>query len=251
MAGHSKWANIKHRKGRQDEKKQKIFSKLIRELTVASKLGGAEASDNPRLRLALDKALGANMPKDTIERAISRGAGDSDSGNLEEITYEGYGPNGVAVLIEAMSDNKNRTVAEVRHAFSKCGGSLGTDGSVSYLFSKKGQIIVKESNQEKLLALLISEGIEDIEPSNEDLTLIFTEPNNIHNVKNVLLKEGIEIVEAEMIMDSSQNVELNSEETEKVLKLLDNLEDLDDVQNVFSNAEFSLDQVTWYDKFQN
>ena len=241
MAGHSKWANIKHRKGRQDEKKQKIFSKLIREITVASKLGGAEASDNPRLRLALDKALGANMPKDTIERAISRGAGDSDSGNLEEITYEGYGPNGVAVLIEAMSDNKNRTVAEVRHAFSKCGGSLGTDGSVSYLFSKKGQIIVKESNQEKLLELLISEGIEDIEPSSEDLTLIFTEPNNIHNVKNVLLKEGIEIVEAEMIMDSSQNVELNSEETEKVLKLLDNLEDLDDVQNVFSNAEFSLD----------
>jgi len=241
MAGHSKWANIKHRKGRQDEKKQKIFSKLIREITVASKLGGAEASDNPRLRLALDKALGANMPKDTIERAISRGAGDSDSGNLEEITYEGYGPNGVAVLIEAMSDNKNRTVAEVRHAFSKCGGSLGTDGSVSYLFSKKGQIIVKESNQEKLLELLISEGIEDIEPSNEDLTLIFTEPNNIHNVKNVLLKEGIEIVEAEMIMDSSQNVELNSEETEKVLKLLEYLEDLDDVQNVFSNAEFSLD----------
>ena len=241
MAGHSKWANIKHRKGRQDEKKQKIFSKLIREITVASKLGGAEASDNPRLRLALDKALGANMPKDTIERAISRGAGDSDSGNLEEITYEGYGPNGVAVLIEAMSDNKNRTVAEVRHAFSKCGGSLGTDGSVSYLFSKKGQIIVKESNQEKLLELLISEGIEDIEPSNEDLTLIFTEPNNIHNVKNVLLKEGIEIVEAEMIMDSSQNIELNSEETEKVLKLLDNLEDLDDVQNVFSNAEFFLD----------
>ena len=244
MAGHSKWANIKHRKGRQDEKKQKIFSKLIREITVASKLGGAEASDNPRLRLALDKALGANMPKDTIERAISRGAGDSDSGNLEEITYEGYGPNGVAVLIEAMSDNKNRTVAEVRHAFSKCGGSLGTDGSVSYLFSKKGQIIVKESNQEKLLELLISEGIEDIEPSNEDLTLIFTEPNNIHNVKNVLLKEGIEIIEAEMIMDSSQNVELNSEETEKVLKLLEYLEDLDDVQNVFSNAEFSLDQIT-------
>ena len=241
MAGHSKWANIKHRKGRQDEKKQKIFSKLIREITVASKLGGAEASDNPRLRLALDKALGANMPKDTIERAISRGAGDSDSGNLEEITYEGYGPNGVAILIEAMSDNKNRTVAEVRHAFSKCGGSLGTDGSVSYLFLKKGQIIVKESNQEKLLELLISEGIEDIESSNEDLTLIFTEPNNIHNVKNVLLRENIEIIEAEMIMDSSQNVQLNSEDTEKVLKLLDNLEDLDDVQNVFSNAEFLLD----------
>ena len=139
-------------------KKTKIFSKLIRELTVASKLGGSEVSDNPRLRLALDKALGANMPKDTIERAIARGAGDSDSGNLEEISYEGYGPNGVAILIEAMSDNKNRTVAEVRHAFSKCGGSLGTDGSVSYLFSKKGQIVTNESNQDKLLELLISEG---------------------------------------------------------------------------------------------
>tara|TARA_B100000424_G_scaffold271460_1_gene274252 strand:+ start:803 stop:1537 length:735 start_codon:yes stop_codon:yes gene_type:complete len=241
MAGHSKWANIKHRKGRQDEKKQKIFSKLIRELTVASKLGGSEVSDNPRLRLALDKALGANMPKDTIERAIARGAGDLDSGNLEEISYEGYGPNGVAILIEAMSDNKNRTVAEVRHAFSKCGGSLGTDGSVSYLFSKKGQIVTNESNQDKLLELLISEGIEDIESSEDNLTLIFTDANNIHNVKTVLENENIEILQADMIMDSSQTVKLDSEATEKVIRLIESLEDLDDVQNVFSNAEFSLD----------
>ena len=241
MAGHSKWANIKHRKGRQDEKKQKIFSKLIRELTVASKLGGSEVSDNPRLRLALDKALGANMPKDTIERAIARGAGDLDSGNLEEISYEGYGPNGVAILIEAMSDNKNRTVAEVRHAFSKCGGSLGTDGSVSYLFSKKGQIVTNESNQDKLLELLISEGIEDIESSEDNLTLIFTDANNIHNVKTVLENENIEILQADMIMDSSQTIKLDSEATEKVIRLIESLEDLDDVQNVFSNAEFSLD----------
>ena len=241
MAGHSKWANIKHRKGRQDEKKQKIFSKLIRELTVASKLGGSEVSDNPRLRLALDKALGANMPKDTIERAIARGAGDSDSGNLEEISYEGYGPNGVAILIEAMSDNKNRTVAEVRHAFSKCGGSLGTDGSVSYLFSKKGQIVTNESNQDKLLELLISEGIEDIDSSEDNLTLIFTDANNIHNVKTVLENENIEILQADMIMDSSQTVKLDSEATEKVIRLIESLEDLDDVQNVFSNAEFSLE----------
>ena len=241
MAGHSKWANIKHRKGRQDEKKQKIFSKLIRELTVASKLGGSEVSDNPRLRLALDKALGANMPKDTIERAIARGAGDSDSGSLEEISYEGYGPNGVAILIEAMSDNKNRTVAEVRHAFSKCGGSLGTDGSVSYLFSKKGQIVTNESNQDKLLELLISEGIEDIESSEDNLTLIFTDANNIHNVKTVLENENIEILQADMIMDSSQTVKLDSEATEKVIRLIESLEDLDDVQNVFSNAEFSLE----------
>ena len=241
MAGHSKWANIKHRKGRQDEKKQKIFSKLIRELTVASKLGGSEVSDNPRLRLALDKALGANMPKDTIERAIARGAGDSDSENLEEISYEGYGPNGVAILIEAMTDNKNRTVAEVRHAFSKYGGSLGTDGSVSYLFSKKGQILTTESNQDKLLELLISEGIEDIESSEDNFTLIFTEANNIHNVKTVLENENIEILQADMIMDSSQTVKLDSEVTEKVIRLIESLEDLDDVQNVFSNAEFSLD----------
>ena len=241
MAGHSKWANIKHRKGRQDEKKQKIFSKLIRELTVASKLGGSEVSDNPRLRLALDKALGANMPKDTIERAIARGAGDSDSENLEEISYEGYGPNGVAILIEAMTDNKNRTVAEVRHAFSKYGGSLGTDGSVSYLFSKKGQILTTESNQDKLLELLISEGIEDIESSEDNLTLIFTDANNIHNVKTVLENENIEILQADMIMDSSQTVKLDSEVTEKVIRLIESLEDLDDVQNVFSNAEFSLD----------
>ena len=247
MAGHSKWANIKHRKGRQDEKKQKIFSKLIRELTVASKLGGSEVSDNPRLRLALDKALGANMPKDTIERAIARGAGDSDSWNLEEISYEGYGPNGVAILIEAMSDNKNRTVAEVRHAFSKCGGSLGTDGSVSYLFSKKGQIVTNESNQDKLLELLISEGIEDIESSEDNLTLIFTDANNIHNVKTVLENENIEILQADMIMDSSQTVKLDSEATEKVIRLIESLEDLDDIQNVYSNAEFSLDDNNWDD----
>ena len=243
MAGHSKWANIKHRKGRQDEKKQKIFSKLIRELTVASKLGGSEVADNPRLRLALDKALGANMPKDTIERAIARGSGDNDSGNLEEISYEGYGPNGVAVFIEAMSDNKNRTVAEIRHAFSKAGGSLGTDGSVGYLFKKKGQIIVRESNQEKLLDLLISEGIEDIESSDKELTIIYTDPNSIHNTKNALLKENIEVIETEIIMDSSQSIKLNSEETEKVLNLIESLEDLDDVQNVFSNAEFSLEGI--------
>ena len=139
MAGHSKWANIKHRKGRQDEKRQKVFSKLIRELTVAAKLGGPEPGDNPRLRLALDKALGANMPKDTIERAIARGSGDQEAENLEETIYEGYGPNGVAIIVETLTDNKNRTVAEVRHAFSKYGGSLGTDGSVAYLFTKIGQ----------------------------------------------------------------------------------------------------------------
>lgn len=238
MAGHSKWANIKHRKGRQDEKRQKVFSKLIRELTVAAKLGGSEPGDNPRLRLALDKALGANMPKDTIERAVSRGAGDTESENLEEVLYEGYGPGGVAILVETMTDNRNRTVAEVRHAFSKAGGSLGTDGSVSYLFKKFGQIIAKDSDEDKLLELLISTGIEDLESLENGRTLINMEVENLSAVKEVLDSETIEIEESELVMNASVNVELDKDTSEKVIKLLENLDDLDDVQNVHSNAEF-------------
>ena len=216
MAGHSKWANIKHRKGRQDEKRQKVFSKLIRELTVAAKLGGSEPGDNPRLRLALDKALGANMPKDTIERAVARGSGDQESENLEETIYEGYGPNGVAIIVETLTDNKNRTVAEVRHAFSKFGGSLGTDGSVSYLFTKIGQIVVESNNEEKIFDLSVSNGAEEVEKGEE-----------------------IKIAEYELLMRASNSIELDVESSEKVINLLENLEDLDDVQGVHSNAEFS------------
>ena len=238
MAGHSKWANIKHQKGRQDEKRQKVFSKLIREITVAARLGGPDAADNPRLRLALDRAFRSNMPKDTIERAVSRGAGDTESENLEEVLYEGYGPGGVAILVETMTDNRNRTVAEVRHAFSKSGGSLGTDGSVSYLFKKFGQIIAKDSDEDKLLELLISTGIEDLESLENGRTLINMEVENLSAVKEVLDSETIEIEESELVMNASVNVELDEETSEKVIKLLENLDDLDDVQNVHSNAEF-------------
>lgn len=238
MAGHSKWANIKHQKGRQDEKRQKVFSKLIREITVAARLGGPDAADNPRLRLALDRAFRSNMPKDTIERAVSRGAGDTESENLEEVLYEGYGPGGVAILVETMTDNRNRTVAEVRYAFSKAGGSLGTDGSVSYLFKKFGQIIAKDSDEDKLLELLISTGIEDLESLENGRTLINMEVENLSAVKEVLDSETIEIEESELVMNASVNVELDEETSEKVIKLLENLDDLDDVQNVHSNAEF-------------
>ena len=238
MAGHSKWANIKHQKGRQDEKRQKVFSKLIREITVAARLGGSDAADNPSLRLALDRAFRSNMPKDTIERAVSRGAGDTESENLEEVLYEGYGPGGVAILVETMTDNRNRTVAEVRHAFSKAGGSLGTDGSVSYLFKKFGQIIAKDSDEDKLLELLISTGIEDLESLENGRTLINMEVENLSAVKQVLDSETIEIEESELVMNASVNVELDKDTSEKVIKLLENLDDLDDVQNVHSNAEF-------------
>ncbi|MFL2742300.1 MAG: YebC/PmpR family DNA-binding transcriptional regulator [Gammaproteobacteria bacterium] len=238
MAGHSKWANIKHQKGRQDEKRQKVFSKLIREITVAARLGGSDAADNPRLRLALDRAFRSNMPKDTIERAVSRGAGDTESENLEEVLYEGYGPGGVAILVETMTDNRNRTVAEVRHAFSKAGGSLGTDGSVSYLFKKFGQIIAKDSDEDKLLELLISTGIEDLESLENGRTLINMEVENLSAVKQVLDSETIEIEESELVMNASVNVELDKDTSEKVIVLLENLDDLDDVQNVHSNAEF-------------
>ena len=239
MAGHSKWANIKHQKGRQDEKRQKVFSKLIREITVASRIGGPDAADNPRLRLALDKAFRSNMPKDTIERAVSRGAGDTESENLEEVLYEGYGPGGVAVLVETMTDNRNRTVAEVRHAFSKAGGSLGTDGSVAYLFKKFGQIIVNDSDEDKLLDLVISAGAEDLEPGDNGRNIITMNTENFSTVKGILDKESIEVEESEFVMNASLSVELDFESSEKVIKLLENLDDLDDVQSVHSNAEFS------------
>ena len=239
MAGHSKWANIKHRKGRQDEKRQKIFSKLIRELTVASKLGGSEPSENPRLRLALDKALGSNMPKDTIERAIARGSGDQEAENLEEIRYEGYGPNGVAIIVETLTDNKNRTVAEVRHAFSKFGGSLGTDGSVSYLFTKSGQIMVENTDEERIVDLSISKGAEDIEVTEENQLEVIVSQDAFHEVKKELEDNGFKIIDFEILMRASTYIQLDKSSSEKLINLLETLEDLDDVQKVHSNAEFT------------
>lgn len=240
MAGHSKWANIKHRKGRQDAKRGKIFSVLIRELTVAAKLGGGVPDDNPRLRTAIDKALAANMTKDTIERAVQRGAGGLEGENLEEVSFEGYGPGGIAIIVESMTDNNNRTVAEVRHAFTKSGGNLGTNGSVSYLFEKKGIITVSsEQDAEQIMEVSIEAGAEDIE-INEDLTTtVSASPEDFQFIKNALIKQDFSIDDSEISLVPETTVQADMDTSLKVYKLLEMLEDLDDTQNVTSNIEFA------------
>ncbi|SVA16423.1 uncharacterized protein METZ01_LOCUS69277 [marine metagenome] len=244
MAGHSKWANIKHRKGRQDAKRGKIFSRLIRELTVAAKLGGEAPEDNSRLRTALDKALSANMPKDTIERAIKRGAGGIEGGNLEEVLLEGYAPGGVAVLVESMTDNNNRTVAEVRHAFTKSGGNLGTTGSVSYLFEKKGLIRVSEEDDpEEVMEIAIKSGAEDIEENPDRSLNISVNPENFEEIRDSLAKAEHKILESELTLVPDNSVTLDLDSALKVYKLLVNLEDLDDTQNVHSNADFPEEMI--------
>lgn len=237
MSGHSKWANIQHRKGRQDKKRGKLFSKLIREVTVAAKYG-SDLSANPRLRAAIDKAKSQSMPKENIDRAISRGSGEEEGFNFEEVTYEGYGPGGAAILIECMTDNRNRTVAEVRHALSKFGGNLGSDGSVSYLFEKVGlMILTAVNNRNQTMEIAIDAGAEDIE-SNEDGSIeIITNPTDFLNVKESLVAEGINPEIAEVTMRASVSVSIGVKHAESMLKLLDVLEDLDDVQAVHSNAE--------------
>ena len=238
MAGHSKWANIKHRKARQDAKRGKIYTKLIRELTVAAKAGGGDPNDNPRLRLALDKANSENMPKDTINRAIERGTGEGEAGNLEEITYEGYGPGGVAVLVEAMTDNRNRTVADVRHAFTKFGGNLGTDGSVSYLFNKIGlAMIEKNQDEDAVMEILLDFDGEDLEDTGDNF--VATVPSqNLSAFVEKLKEQGIEVENAEVTMKADTSVPVDQEMGEKVLRILDFLDEVDDVQEVHSNAEF-------------
>jgi len=240
VAGHSKWANIKHRKGRQDAKRGKVFSVLIRELTVAAKLGGGVPDDNPRLRTAIDKALAANMTKDTIERAVQRGAGGLEGENLEEVSFEGYGPGGIAIIVESMTDNNNRTVAEVRHAFTKSGGNLGTNGSVSYLFEKKGIITVSsEQDAEQIMEVSIEAGAEDIE-TNEDLTTtVSSSPEDFQNIKNALINQDFNIDDSEISLVPETTVQADMDTSLKVYRLLEMLEDLDDTQNVTSNIEFA------------
>ena len=236
MVGHSKWANIKHRKARQDAKRAKAWTKIIRELTVAARLGGGEPGDNPRLRVAWDNALSANMPRDTIDRAIARGAGGLDGENLDELTYEGYAPGGVAVLVEVMTDNRNRAVAAVRHAFSKHGGNLGTDGSVAYLFSKQGVIALADgTDEETVMELALDAGAEDID---DDGLTVVTSPEGIGAVVDALKAGGIEPEHADVAMVPSSTIPCDDETAAKVLRLLDALDDLDDVQNVTSNAAF-------------
>ena len=240
MAGHSKWANIQHRKKAQDAKRGKLFTKLIREITVAARMGGGDPDSNPRLRTAIDKGLGANMTKDTIERAIKRGSGAADGENYEEVRYEGYGPNGVAIMVDCLTDNRNRTVSEVRHAFTKAGGNLGTDGSVAYLFSKVGTLTFPVgSDEDKLMEVALEAGAEDV-VTNDDQTIdVQTTPEMFLDVKQAMLAAGLAPEMAEVTMSPSTSVDLGLEDAEKVMRLVDTLEDLDDVQNVYTNADFS------------
>lgn len=236
MAGHSKWANIKHAKARVDAQRGKIFTKLIRLITVAARAGGAELETNSQLRLAVDKAQAANMPKDTIQRAIKRGAGLDDNNELMEIRYEGYGPFGVAVIVDCLTDNKNRTVADVRHAFTKHGGNLGTDGSVSYLFDKNGVITFAPGcKEEKIMGVALEHAVLDITTNDDDSIDVITDPDDFPAICDALKAAGLTPASAEITLIPSMEVKLNEEQTEKMLQLIDMLEDLDDVQEVYCN----------------
>ncbi|MDE0645797.1 MAG: YebC/PmpR family DNA-binding transcriptional regulator [Gammaproteobacteria bacterium] len=240
MAGHSKWANIKHRKARQDAKRAKAWTKVIRELTVAARLGGGNPSDNPRLRAAVDNAVAVNMPKDTMDRAIARGIGTGDEGSLEEIVYEGYGPGGVAILVETMTDNRNRTVAGVRHAFSKFGGSLGTSGSVAYIFERRGILQFDSSvDEDQIMETALESGADDVETDESGSTYVLTSFESYSSVADNFQSQGLKPISSEVTMMPTTTTLCDGDTTEKTLKVIEALEDLDDVQNVFCNAEFT------------
>jgi YebC/PmpR family DNA-binding regulatory protein len=239
MAGHSKWANIKHKKAVQDRKRGKIWTKLIREITVAARVSG-DVDANPRLRLAMDKAVAANMPKDTIERAIKRGAGDQEGEAYEELRYEGYGPGGTAVIVDCMTDNRNRTASEVRHAFTKCGGNLGTDGSVAYMFNKLGVLTYPSGTDEDVvMEAAIEAGADDVVTAEDGSVEVLVSPDVYSDVKAEMVAAGLAPESSEVTLRSDTTSELDAEAAEKVLRLIDMLEDLDDVQEVFTNAEIS------------
>ena len=238
MAGHSKWANIKHKKAANDKKRGKIWTKVIREITVAARAGGGDIDSNPRLRLAIDKAKGTNMPKDTIDRAVKKGAGGDEDGNYEEIRYEGYGPGGAAVIADCMTDNRNRTAAEVRHAFTKYGGNLGTAGSVAYLFSKQGVISFDAgADEDAIMEAALDAGAEDVISNDDGSVDVMTTPEDFEAVRDALLGDDLEAVHAEITFTASTEATLNAKEAESMLKMIDLLEDLDDVQEVYSNAD--------------
>lgn len=242
MAGHSKWANIQHRKNAQDAKRGKLFTKLIREITVAARMGEPDPAMNPRLRLAVDKALAGNMTKDTIERAIKRGSGAQDGDNFEEVRYEGYGPGGAAVMVDCMTDNRNRTVAEIRHAFTKAGGNLGTDGSVAYQFTKSGILSYPNSSDEdRILEAALEAGAEDVLTNDDGSIDVVTEPDRFVDIKESMVSAELQPEQAEVTMRAASTISLDVEDAEKMLRLLDTLEDLDDVQNVYSNADIAED----------
>ena len=248
MAGHSKWSNIQHRKNAQDKKRGAVFTKLVREITVAARLGGGDLEGNPRLRLAVDKALAVSMPKDNIERAIKRGSGQDESANVQEIRYEGYAPGGIAIMVDCMTDNQNRTVAEVRHAFSKNGGNLGEDGSVGYLFSRQGVIQIpldETTTEDAVLEAALEAGAEDVVTDDDGQGVeVLTRPETFQEVRAALEQAGFAVTEADVTERPATTIEVTGEQAETVLKLLERLDDLEDVQNVYSNAVFSEDALS-------
>lgn len=239
MAGHSKWANIKRHKAKQDAVKGKLYTKLIREVTVSAKLGGADPNSNFRLRAALDKAFGANMSKDVIDRAVKRGAGGLEGNDVEEVRYEGYAPGGVAVMVDCMTNNRNRTVGEIRHAFTKCGGNLGTDGSVSYLFNKLGQItFAPGANEEQIMELALLQNAEDVIVNDDKSIDVTISPDHFLSLRDAMVAGGFKPDHAEISMIAATNIPITDKETaEKLVRLIDMLEELDDVQEVYSNAD--------------
>lgn len=238
MAGHSKWANIKFRKGAQDARRGKIFTKLIREITIAARAGGSDLTSNPRLRLAVDKAKAQSMPKDNIERAIKRGSGELDGDNYDEVRYEGYGPNGVAVMVDCLTDNRNRTVAEVRHAFTKFGGNLGADGSVAYLFTQTGSLSYgPDSDEDRVMEAAIEAGASDVITADDGSIEVLTEPENFESVRDAMNAAGFESEQAEVTMRAEVRAAVDLESAESLMKLIEMLEDLDDVQQVYTNAD--------------
>ena len=239
MAGHSKWANIKHVKVRQATKRGKVFTKLIREISVAARLGGEDIDSNPRLRTLVDKAYAANMTKDMIHRAIKRVVGSETSDNLMEVRYEGYGPNGVAVMVDCLTDNKNRTVAEVRHAFMKCGGNLGTDGSVAYLFTQRGLLTFPlNSDEEKIIKIALEVGADDVITNDDGSIDVIAAPEQLEKVRDAMESADLNPSYAEVTMLASTEVKLDQENAEQMLRLREMLKDLDDVQNIYSNANY-------------
>ena len=239
MAGHSKWHNIQHRKGAQDAKRGKIFTKLIKEIVIAAKIGGGVLENNPSLRVVIDKALAANMKRDTIESAVKRGSGDLEGENYEEIRYEGYGVGGTAIMVDCLTDNRNRTVSDVRHAFSKHGGNLGTDGSVSYMFTKQGFISFMSGDEDAIMEVAIDSGADDIIVNDDCSIDVVTSPENFFPVKDALIASSLTPEHSQITMEPANRIDLNLEDAEKFMKLIDRLEDLDDTQEVYHNADIS------------
>ena len=239
MAGHSKWHNIQHRKGAQDAKRGKVFTKLIKEIVVAAKMGGGVIENNPSLRVVIDKALAANMKRDTIDNAVKRGAGDLDGDNYEEVRYEGYGLGGTAIMVDCLTDNRNRTVSDVRHAFSKHGGNLGTDGSVSYMFSKQGFISFASGDEDAIMEVAIEFGADDVITNDDGSIDVMTTPDDFFSVKDALIANNLNPEHSQITMEPTNRIELNLEDAEKFMKLIDRLEDLDDTQDVYHNADIS------------